>query len=194
MPSTTCSSPYLLSSAVDISQTVGGPICRPHGDGSIASAFRPSMLDRGVDVLLDHDESDLLAHAVLVSERVVEIGRIRAGIPRFGVDLDEESLPAEAGLDDPSLGVIGASKGCYLGQESVAKVRNFGHPQRTLVKMRSDGDVSPGTPVSDGTREVGAVTSSTALPAGSEHALIVRVRWKARDAPLTANGKPLHSA
>jgi len=60
--------------------------------------------------------------------------------------------------------------------------------------MRSDGDVVSGTPVSDGTREVGSVTSSTALPGGGEHALIVRVRWNARDAGLTANGRPLHPA
>jgi folate-binding protein YgfZ len=53
-----------------------------------------------------------------------EVWRIRHGQPRMGPDFDEGSLPSEAGLD----ATIDATKGCFLGQESVAKVRNLGHP------------------------------------------------------------------
>jgi folate-binding protein YgfZ len=114
----------------------------------------------------------------------LEAWRIRRGVARFPVDLDEESLPAEAGLDREP--VIDRGKGCYLGQESVAKVRNLGHPTRVVVPATLDGAASAGDRIRSGAEEVGVVTS---LDGGNA---IVRIRWAARAHALeTDRGTPL---
>jgi folate-binding protein YgfZ len=123
-----------------------------------------------------------------VSAAALEAWRIRRGVARFPVDLDEDSLPAEAGLDDGV--VIDRVKGCYLGQESVAKVRNLGHPARIALGLRADEAVRPGDPVLGDGSEAGVVTSVEAP--GSAGAVIARVRWTSRDAELrTARGAVL---
>jgi hypothetical protein len=123
-----------------------------------------------------------------VGADVVESWRIRRGLPRFPVDLDEDSLPAEGGLDDRT--TIDRTKGCYLGQESVAKVRAFGHPTRIVLALAAAEPVAAGTPILTGDEEVGLVTSVDALGGGTD--LLGRVRWKARGAGLrTPSGTPL---
>lgn len=123
-----------------------------------------------------------------VSEIALETWRIRRGMARFPVDLDEDSLPAEGDLDDGI--VIDRAKGCFLGQESVAKVRNLGHPARTILGLRAGGPVYAGDTVLAEGSEAGVVTS-VETPDGTG-AVIVRVRWAARDAELrTAGGVPL---
>ncbi|MEX2274527.1 MAG: hypothetical protein WEA10_03035 [Actinomycetota bacterium] len=186
--------PYVLSSDVELSPSPIGPICAPRAEGlQDGSTFAPSILGSGTDLLADPGDADVGHSRTPISQLAVDIWRIRHGTPTFGVDLDEDSLPAEAGLDDPARGVIDATKGCYLGQESVAKIRNFGHPQRAVVAMRADGAVDAGTPVDDSEKQVGLVTSSASLPAGGR-ALIVRIRWGARDADLKAAQVPLRHA
>ena len=110
---------------------------------------------------------------VTVAPEAFEAWRVRRGVARFPIDLDEESLPAEAGLDREP--VIDRSKGCYLGQESVAKVRNLGHPTRVVVPAILDGAASAGDRIRSGTEEVGVLTSLHGANA------IVRIRWAARD-------------
>jgi folate-binding protein YgfZ len=116
--------------------------------------------------------------AVEAGAEAAEAWRIRRGIPRFPPDLDEESLPAEGGLEF----LIDFTKGCFLGQEAVAKVRNLGHPQRTILALRAAGPVQPGEPVLAEGRQVGTVTS--AASSGEGFALLARVRWEARSAPV----------
>lgn len=124
---------------------------------------------------------------VRVSADALEAWRIRRGIPRFPVDLDEDSLPAEAGLDD---GVtIARDKGCYLGQESVARVR-LGHPPRVVLALRAERPVPAGATVHVGGRVAGVVTSVEA-DADGDVALLARIRWEHRDAELLAGGVPL---
>jgi len=121
---------------------------------------------------------------VTVAPEAFEAWRVRRGVARFPIDLDEESLPAEAGLDREP--VIDRSKGCYLGQESVAKVRNLGHPTRVVVPAILDGAASAGDRIRSGTEEVGVLTSLHGANA------IVRIRWAARDDSLeTVRGTPL---
>ncbi len=120
-----------------------------------------------------------------VGEDAVEAWRIRRGDPRFGVDVGVDGLPAEAGLE----WTIDTTKGCFLGQESVARVRNLGHPPRILLRLRADDTVGAGAPVVSGDEEVGRVTSAVADPDGSE--LLALVRWEARDARLATGGTPL---
>jgi folate-binding protein YgfZ len=112
-----------------------------------------------------------------------EIWRVRRGLPWFPVDFDEHSVPAEARLE----ATIDLSKGCFLGQESVARVRNLGHPGRLVLALRANAQVSAGESVVADGEAVGAVTSAAPIPGGS--ATIARVRWGARARALrTASG------
>jgi folate-binding protein YgfZ len=121
--------------------------------------------------------------SVPAGPEALEAWRIRHGLARFPVDLDADSLPAEAGLDiEP---VIDRSKGCYLGQESVARVRNLGHPPRVVVGVRAEAPLRPGAPVRSQGARVGSVTSVEPREGSSA---MVRIRWDARDTELTADG------
>jgi tRNA-modifying protein YgfZ len=89
--------------------------------------------------------------------------RIRALTPRFGRELDDRVLPAEAGLDERA---ISFTKGCYPGQEPVARLRHRGHANRGLRLLAFDGDDLPadGVEVSFGERAVGRLTSAARDP------------------------------
>ena len=124
---------------------------------------------------------------VAVGQDAFEAWRIGRGIVRFPVDLDEESLPAEAALDEEP--VVDRGKGCYLGQESVAKVRNLGHPTRVVVPATAAGIAAAGDRVRSGSHDVGVVTSA------ADSSAIIRIRWAARrDALETERGTPLKTS
>lgn len=86
--------------------------------------------------------------------------RVAAGVPRMGLETDHRTIPQELGWV-PS--AVHLAKGCYRGQETVARVHNLGRPPRRLVQLHLDGSAArtpvPGDPVSSGEREVGVVTS-----------------------------------
>ncbi len=86
--------------------------------------------------------------------------RVAAGVPRFGLDTDHRTIPQELGWV-PS--AVHLQKGCYRGQETVARVHNLGRPPRRLVQLHLDGSAartpSPGDPVLADGREVGRLTS-----------------------------------
>jgi hypothetical protein len=155
--------PYVLSSDVTMGAGPEGLAVLPAPDGPWVVAMEPP------------------SGAVTVGAEALESWRIRRGLPRFPPDLDESSLPAEAGLDVPP--TIDRVKGCYLGQESVAKVRNAGHPTRVVVSVEAGGSLQAGQAVIADDRDVGEVTSVDG-PGGGRLA-IARVRWGARDADLT---------
>jgi folate-binding protein YgfZ len=91
----------------------------------------------------------------------LEALRIAAWRPRFATEADEKTIPHEL---DWLRSAVHLSKGCYRGQETVAKVHNLGHPPRRLVMLHLDGSESvlpePGDEVVDGEKAVGLVTSS----------------------------------
>jgi folate-binding protein YgfZ len=89
--------------------------------------------------------------------------RIEAGTPFFGVDFDEDSFPQEVGRDREA---IRFTKGCYLGQETVARIDALGHVNQKLVGVRFFGSEVPaaGTELSLGGKKVGRVTSATVSP------------------------------
>ncbi|OGQ83631.1 MAG: hypothetical protein A3F90_16300 [Deltaproteobacteria bacterium RIFCSPLOWO2_12_FULL_60_19] len=92
-----------------------------------------------------------------------ELLRIEAGIPRYGVDMDENTLFLEIGLDD----AFSFHKGCYLGQEVVERIRSRGHVNRKLTAIVLEGSEAAdrgATVVSEG-REIGKITSSVLSPA-----------------------------
>jgi tRNA-modifying protein YgfZ len=123
---------------------------------------------------------------VRVGAEAFEAWRVRHGIAAFPNDVDQDSLPSEAGLDEEP--VIDRSKGCYLGQESVARVRNLGHPPRVVQAVDAGAGIPTRTPVFSTGSEVGIVTSAEA----GGRAAIVRIRWDARDSELaTEDGTAL---
>jgi folate-binding protein YgfZ len=106
--------------------------------------------------------SELLDAVVETTVPVDELERMRilAGTPRFGAELDDRVLPAEAGLDERA---ISFSKGCYPGQEPVARQHHRGKVNRKLRVLEVEGRAAvPGTVVVHGEKEVGRVTSSVA--------------------------------
>jgi folate-binding protein YgfZ len=99
----------------------------------------------------------------------LEILRVEAGIPRYGAELDESVLPDEAGLGR----AVSTRKGCYTGQEVVARLRSQGQVSYQLVGLRSEDGAppEPGAEVSAGGRKVGEVTSACVSPSAGAIAL-----------------------
>ena len=91
-----------------------------------------------------------------VAEEEAERTRIEAGIPRWGYELDDTILPAEAGLDATH---ISFTKGCYPGQEPIARQHYRGKVNRRLRKLEV-ADASPGDEIKQGEKVVGRVTSA----------------------------------
>ena len=99
-----------------------------------------------------------------VDADVVETLRLEHGIPRWGAELTATTLPPEAG--PRMLAAISYTKGCYVGQETIARLKSVGHVNRSLVFLRSDTAAFPavGSKLTQGDREVGLVTSSGYSP------------------------------
>ena len=126
----------------------------------------------GYDLHVERAGADPLASALAgagvprLDDRVADAIRIEAGIPLFHRDMDEETIPLEAGIESRA---ISFTKGCYVGQEVIVRVLHRGHGRvaRKLVGLRLDGDRVPdaGTAVTAGDRDVGRVTSGTWSPA-----------------------------
>jgi folate-binding protein YgfZ len=131
---------------------------------------------------------DMFVKRALVEagEAALEVWRIRHGVARMGADFGLDALPAEVGLES----AIDTTKGCFLGQESVARVRNLGHPPRVLVHVRADEEVVAGMPVSSEGAAAGDITSAAA-GSDSGWVAIARIRWQFADSPLIA-GAGMH--
>ncbi len=114
----------------------------------------------------------LTAGATNVEAAALEAVRIESGVPRFGMDMSEDNFPPEARIEDRA---VSYTKGCYLGQETIARIKTYGHVNRLLVGLLPDTD----QPISRGTKlyhpdvtsvlredkEAGYVTSSVYSPA-----------------------------
>ena len=123
------------------------------------------------------------------SEEALEILRIEAGTPRFGAELGEDVLPAEARLE----AAIAFDKGCYTGQEIVARVESRGQVRRYLVGVRVLGGSapSPGAPIEREGAPVGEITSGCVSPAcGAIGMGFVRVPHDAPETELRVEGRP----
>lgn len=92
-----------------------------------------------------------------VDEDELERWRIAAGVPRWGYEIDERILPAEAGLDETH---VSFSKGCYPGQEPIARQRYRGKVNRRLRVLEIDGDAAPGDELLYEEKTVGRITSA----------------------------------
>jgi hypothetical protein len=90
----------------------------------------------------------------------IEAARIEAGYPVFGIDMTDDTIPLEAGIEDRA---ISMTKGCYVGQEVIIRVLHRGHGRvvRKLVGLRVDGTLPlRGARLSAGDREIGSITSA----------------------------------
>jgi len=119
----------------------------------------------GIDFFLSAAEAadrfpQLTAHLVLLDDALLETLRIEAGVPRWGCELGEDTLPPEAGLDRTH---IDYHKGCYIGQEVISRLKSVGHVNRQLTGFLSEDGTMPaaGAAVfaSGDERSVGIVTS-----------------------------------
>ena len=95
-----------------------------------------------------------------LSEEHAEILRVEAFLPSFDVDMGERTFPAEARLE----GALSFTKGCYIGQEIVARIASRGAVNRLLVQLEADAPVEAGAPIAVADRAVGEVTSAVVSP------------------------------
>ena len=107
-------------------------------------------------------EALLEAGAVAVSLAAVEILRIEHGTPRFGAEMGSETMPAEAGIVEDA---VSFTKGCYIGQETVARLHYKGRPNRHLRGLRLSAATEPGAALRLGEKEVGRLGSAGVSPA-----------------------------
>lgn len=143
--------------------------------------------DVGVDVVCAAEDSERV-RAVLdvaeVTEADAEVVRVERGRPRYGVDLDDSTIPQEAGLNERA---VSFTKGCYVGQETVARLHYRGKPNRHLRGLRLSEPVATGTPLALGEREVGRLASSLVSPRLGPIALAL-VRREAEPGAVLAAG------
>jgi folate-binding protein YgfZ len=120
--------------------------------------------DLGIDVVCAAEDAERVRGALdvpAVPETAAEVVRVESGRPRYGLDLDDATIPQEAALNQRA---VSFTKGCYVGQETVARLYYKGKPNRHLRGLRFSAPVPSGTPLVLGDREVGRVGSSVVSP------------------------------
>jgi tRNA-modifying protein YgfZ len=146
--------------------------------------------DVGVDLVCDAERAADLVGALRgrgardVGENAVEGVRVERGRPRFGLDMDETTIPEEAGLNDRA---VSFTKGCYVGQETVARLHYRGKPNRHLRGLRLSSPAEPGTELRLGDRVVGRLGTVTTSPSLGPIALAI-VRREAQPGATLAIG------
>jgi tRNA-modifying protein YgfZ len=133
-------------------------------DGIAARAIRT---DLGVDLLCDAEDTGALMAALTargaepVSETVADCVRVERGRPRYGIDLDDSVIPQEAGLNQRA---VSFTKGCYVGQETVARLHYRGKPNRQLRGLRLSAPAQTGDEVVFAGKTVGRLASVAQSP------------------------------
>jgi tRNA-modifying protein YgfZ len=122
----------------------------------------------GIDVLCESADAGrvrealLAAGAVAVSPEAAEILRVEAGRPRFGAEMGTATMPAEAGIVEDA---VSFTKGCYIGQETVARLHYKGKPNRHLRGLRLSAPAAAGSALRLGEKEVGRLGTAVVSPA-----------------------------
>ena len=123
----------------------------------------------GFDIVIDSSRKAELQQALEtagaqpVGDDTLEILRVEAGIARFGMDMDETNVVPETNLDD----AVSYTKGCYVGQEIIVRIKHRGHPAKKLTALRfeTDQQIEPGAIIrSKENEEIGRVTSAVVSP------------------------------
>ena len=164
----------LLSLVGPAARTVAGAEHLPDAEHSNAPAtigdagVLLAVTDVGVDVVCAAEDAATVraaleeAGAVPVSEDAAEVLRVQRGRPRYGIDLDDATIPQEAGLNDRA---VSFTKGCYVGQETVARLFYKGKPNRHLRGLLLSAPAATGAELTLGERVVGRLGSSVVSPA-----------------------------
>jgi folate-binding protein YgfZ len=132
--------------------------------------------DLGLDLITRTDQAEELRELLLaegaqpVSEQAAEIVRVESGRPRYGAEMDETTIPEEAGINARA---VSFTKGCYIGQETVARLHYKGKPNRHLRGLRLEAPAATGDPISLGERELGRVGTAVISPALGPIALAI---------------------
>lgn len=172
------------------------------GEGVIVFRFDRLGIE-GYDLIVAKDQETSLITTfkdkgfVELTEADQKILRMENKIPEVGVDVTEENFPQEAGLER----AVSFTKGCYLGQEIVARLQYRGHVNKVLVRLSIEGKEMPqsGEKIFDGEKEVGVITSaifSTRLNAPLAFGYIPykmkevgrKFLIKSQDRPISFNG------
>jgi tRNA-modifying protein YgfZ len=168
-----------------------GPDEDDHARASIDGiTVRAVRTDVGIDLLCDAEHTEALRAALEargarpVSMDAAEVIRVERGRPRYGIDLDDTVIPQEADLNSRA---VSFSKGCYVGQETVARLFYRGKPNRRLQGLRLSDAVAGGAEISFEGRGVGRVTSVARSPSHGPIALAL-VRREAPSGSRVAVG------
>ena len=148
-------------------------ICASADADAVRSALGVEPVAGGVDVICEANRADEVRAALdaeELSEEVAECLRIEAGRPRFGADFNAGTIPEEAGLNERA---VSFTKGCYVGQETVARLHYKGKPNRHLRGLKLSGEAHPGDELRLGERAVGALGSVAVSPTHGPIALAV---------------------
>ncbi len=152
---------YLIADDAELIDITGEKLLL-HSDEKIqADSIRSNRFGfDGYDTWLSPNEfSAQTADGPLLTEEELEAERISAGVPRWGAELTEDTLPPEAKLEARA---ISYHKGCYVGQETISRIKSVGRVNRLLTQFTAGSSVEPGVsiylPVQDG-KPVGEITS-----------------------------------
>src|SRR3954469_21300150 len=118
-------------------------------------------------------------------EAAAEVVRVERGRPRYGIDLDDSVIPQEAGLNERA---VSFTKGCYVGQETVARLHYRGKPNRRLLGLRLSEPAPPGTELQLGEKVVGRLGSVVVSPDHGPIALALVRREANPGDTVVANG------
>lgn len=162
-----------LSLVLDTERLPSAPLAHvsiPHEGSSILVVAASHTGEEGFDLLMPKPQLEPFLDRARSAAAIPWIGleaqqvlRIEAGIPRYGVDMDAENLLLETSMDN----AVSFTKGCYLGQEVVERIRSRGHVNKKLIGIKCDGDTVPesGDAVeSEGRERIGSITSATFSP------------------------------
>ncbi len=160
----------LTKAGIDVSQLEAGQIVDAVWQDvgiSVARNTHPQM--DGYEIWLAPEKVEKLwdalaaAGATPAGSDALEMYRIARGVPRYGIDLRERDLPQETGQEH----ALNFSKGCFIGQEIVERIRARGNVHRTFIGFEVEGKPpQPGTKVRANEKDMGEITSATSLPNG----------------------------
>ncbi len=157
----------LAEKAATVARSAVATAQSEHGQVTVIRATHSG--EDGYDLFVDRNAAEHLRDSLIragaspFGDEVAEVLRIEAGIPRFGIDMDETKVVTETNLDE----AVSFTKGCYIGQEIIARIKYRGHVAKKLTGVLLEQHVAleSGAKIhSSDAKEIGAITSSTFSP------------------------------
>lgn len=149
--------------------------------GELYLVNHPRLRSTGFDLFVPIDSLGAVLDKLITAAKSVggglagwdafDIARVEAGIPRFGIDMDDSNLAPESGIAERA---ISYNKGCYVGQEIINRLRTFAEVNKKLCRLRLPADAAlpaRGSKLTKDGKEVGYFTSATKVPGGPNLAL-----------------------